>query len=223
LTIVGDSTACPYDKALFKYRGWGQYLRYYLKDNLAIDNEARPGRSTRTFIQEGHWKNILKSKPKFILIQFGTNDAHDAHTDEGVDPEVGYRMFLTHYIDGARKANAIPVLISPAHPRIFDPKHPDKLVDILGSYNETMGEVAKERGAAFVDLYKSSGEFFEKVGPEGCKQFMPVPNDNVHFNDIAAKAMAELVMRRLKVVEPRIVPYLGPTPNLFGGQELSAE
>ncbi len=220
IAIVGDSTACIYPKEL-PYRGWGQFLPYYFKDSVHIFNEARPGRSTKTYMIEGSWKGVLKDKPKFIIIQFGTNDSLDArkkvnNLPVGVDSEVSYRMFLQRYVDGALKISAIPILVSPAHPRVFGPN--GKLIDVLGNYVETMKEVAAARGIAMVDLYTASGELWEKLGEQACTQFEPVRNDRIHFNALGAKAMAELVMRRLPKVEPRIADYLGPAPTLLGNE-----
>ncbi len=213
LVIIGDSTACVYPKTM-PYRGWGMFVPYFFRDNLEVVNLARPGRSVRTYMMEGSWKNALKEKPKFVLIQFGTNDSHDAHTKEGVDPEISYPMFLNKYINAALSASAIPILISPAHPRIFDAK--GRMVDVLGPYEKAMHTVAVSRGVAFVDLYTASGELYEKLGEDASKQFEPWKNDHVHFNALGAKAMAELVMRRLVKVEPRIQEYLAADPMLLG-------
>ncbi len=217
LVIVGDSTACNYTKGM-PYRGWGQFVHYYLKDDLEVVDLARPGRSTKTFMTDGSWKGALKLKPKFILIQFGTNDAHDPHAKEAVDAEVSYRLFLEHYVDGALAISAIPILISPAHPRVFGKDR--KVMDVfpgydLRGYEQTMREVATSRGVAMVDLYEASRELYDKMGPEQSAQFDPVFKDKIHFNIIGAKAMTELVMRRLPKVEPRIKDHLAAPPQMF--------
>jgi lysophospholipase L1-like esterase len=221
LVIVGDSTACIYDQSM-PYRGWGMFIPYYLRQTLEVVNLARPGRSVSTYMLEGSWKGALKEKPKFILIQFGTNDSHDQHSKEGVDAEVSYPMFLNKYINAALSISAIPVLISPAHPRIFNTK--GKMLDVLGPYERSMRDVAQKRGVAMVDLYTASAELYEQLGEQASKQFEPMKNDTVHFNVLGAKTMAELIMRRLVKVEPRIVPYLGPDPMvLSSGQEAQAQ
>lgn len=216
LVIVGDSTACIYSK-MMAYRGWGMFIPYYLKESIEVVNLAKPGRSVRTYMMEGSWKGALKEKPKFILIQFGTNDSHDQHSKEGVDAEISYPMFLNKYINAALSVSAIPVLISPAHPRVFRPD--GKMIDVLGPYVTAMKAVAQKRGVALVDLYTASGELYERLGEEQSKQFEPWRNDHVHFNALGAKAMAELVMRRLVKVEPRIQGYLAPDPELLGNGE----
>ncbi len=221
LVIVGDSTACIYPK-IYLYRGWGQFLPQHLTDKLKVVNLAKPGRSLSSFIMDGLWKKALAQKPKFMLIQFGTNDAHGSRTREGLDAEVGFRKYLNTYIDGALAANTIPILITPARPRFFGGN--GKLIGPLDDYAASIRKVAAQRGVAMIDLYKLSGDLFEKLGPEKCLALQPSAADNVHFNAVAANAMAELIVRHLPQVEPRIRPYLAPETNQsavpdFGGAQ----
>ena len=54
--IIGDSTAANKDISKGKQeRGWGMVLQSYFDDNIRIDNRALNGRSSRSFINEGHW------------------------------------------------------------------------------------------------------------------------------------------------------------------------
>ncbi len=57
-------------------RGWGQMLPLFFNDNITIDNRAVNGRSTRSFIAEKRWDDILKTLKKgdYVFIQFGHND-----------------------------------------------------------------------------------------------------------------------------------------------------
>ena len=75
--IIGDSTAANKDISKGKLeRGWGMVLQSYFDDNIRIDNRALNGRSSRSFINEGHWDKVLQSmKPgDYVIIQFGHND-----------------------------------------------------------------------------------------------------------------------------------------------------
>ena len=79
LFIAGDSTAQPTGGAITpKSRvGWGNLFAQYLDPSkINFVNAARGGRSSRTFITEGLWDEMLaKVKPgDIVLIQFGQND-----------------------------------------------------------------------------------------------------------------------------------------------------
>src|SRR5579864_3615704 len=70
LVIIGDSTVCNYPTNQVR-RGWGMFIQDYFNSNqLQVINLALSGRSTKTFITEGHWEAALKQKPDYVLIQF---------------------------------------------------------------------------------------------------------------------------------------------------------
>jgi lysophospholipase L1-like esterase len=78
LFIAGDSTAATYTGTDRNQQGWGAALQaYFDPSKLEVVNAARGGRSSRTFITEGHWDKMLAEvrAGDFVIIQFGHNDA----------------------------------------------------------------------------------------------------------------------------------------------------
>ena len=76
--IAGDSTAATYTATDKNQQGWGALLQgYFDPAKLLVVNAARGGRSSRTFITEGHWEKMLADvrAGDFVIIQFGHNDA----------------------------------------------------------------------------------------------------------------------------------------------------
>lgn len=88
--LAGDSTVQTYDDEQY-IAGWGQYLNYFLDENVTVVNAARGGRSSRSFINEGRLfegeeyaytfsENGGKSIEEtiqagdFLFVQFGHND-----------------------------------------------------------------------------------------------------------------------------------------------------
>ncbi|KAB2846345.1 MAG: GntR family transcriptional regulator, partial [Melioribacteraceae bacterium] len=57
--LAGDSTIAVKLEEKKPETGWGEKLNLYLNENIKIDNRAKNGRSTRTFISEGRWKSII--------------------------------------------------------------------------------------------------------------------------------------------------------------------
>jgi lysophospholipase L1-like esterase len=75
--IASDSTAAKYSGAN-PQQGWGEYLASYLDaTRIGVVNAARGGRSSRTFVTEGHWDKMLADvrAGDFVIIQFGHNDS----------------------------------------------------------------------------------------------------------------------------------------------------
>jgi lysophospholipase L1-like esterase len=201
LGIVGDSTVCNYPENS-ACRGWGQFIEgYFQKGSVTVSNFAKSGRSTKTFLKEGLWKRTLDYKPDIVLIQFGHNDSHGHGKPEATDAATDYKDYLRRFIDGLRAIGAMPILVTPMHRRTFQG---DKLTDILGPYADAMKAVGAEKKVPVIDLHASSGKLFEPLGDAGCVVFANAPTDRTHFNEKGARAMAELVMKELPQVEPRL-------------------
>jgi lysophospholipase L1-like esterase len=201
LVVIGDSTVCNYP-ANNPCRGWGQYLQGYFGDSVKVINLAQCGRSTKTFIKEGLWKKALAEKPDIVLIQFGHNDSHAPSQPEATDAATTYKTYLRQYIEDCRSHRATPILVTPMYRRTFGPD--GKLQDILQPYAAAMKEVAAEKKVAVIDLHTTSGDLFREIGPAGCAEFASTASDRTHFNEKGAKAMAELVLKTLPTVEPRL-------------------
>ena len=78
LFVAGDSTASVYQPNAKNQQGWAAVLQpYFDPKKLEVVDLARGGRSSRTFITEGHWDRLLGQvgAGDFVIIQFGHNDA----------------------------------------------------------------------------------------------------------------------------------------------------
>lgn len=74
LFLCGDSTIKNGTKG---QQGWGDpFAKRTTGSKLAVDNRGRGGRSSRTFVTEGLWENVIKTvrSGDIILLQFGHND-----------------------------------------------------------------------------------------------------------------------------------------------------
>ena len=72
--IAGDSTAADGNPDAI---GWGKpFPQFFDPAKINVVNEARGGRSSRTFVAEGLWDKLLVDVKAndYILIQFGHND-----------------------------------------------------------------------------------------------------------------------------------------------------
>jgi len=206
MVIVGDSTVCNYPTNTGQ-RGWGMFIQGYFNSNeLQVINLALSGRSTKTFIQEGHWSAALKEKPDFVLIQFGHNDSHSPDHPEATDANTAYQQYLRQYIDESRAIGARPVLITPMCRRVFQT---NGLIDnALLPYANAMKAVALEKQVPLVDLNAASVKLCNQLGPDASNALANDPKDPTHFNEKGARTMAGLVMQELPVAEPSLKKFL---------------
>ena len=77
-----------------------------------------------------------------------------------------------------------------------------------GPYADAMKEVGSEKKAAVIDLYTSSKELVEKLGPAESEKLANKKGDPTHFNERGARAMADLVMQELPTAELQLKSHL---------------
>ena len=108
LFMVGDSTMADKEELdISPERGWGQLFPTYLTGNIVVENHARNGRSTKSFIAQERWAEVMNrvKKGDIVLIQFGHNDAKQSDP-ERYTPIADYEKNLMQMISEAQKKKA---------------------------------------------------------------------------------------------------------------------
>jgi lysophospholipase L1-like esterase len=207
--LVGDSTCAEKDVDAFPEMGWGVPFQYFFDSSVKVENHAKNGRSTKTFIEEGRWQVIMDQLQPgdFVLIQFGHNDEIPTKVDRYTTPDQ-YKANLRKYVADTRNKNAIPILLSPVSRRSFD--ETGKLTDSHAQYAQLVREVAKSEKVDFIDMTAKSMVLLNEMGAENSKflfhHLLPgehpnYPNgkvDDTHFNELGARKMAQLVLHGIR-------------------------
>jgi len=207
--MAGDSTMKPYHVGKTPQRGWGQELYKFFDTDVEILNKARGGRSTKSFIKQGLWQEIIDSvQPgEWVFIEFGHND-HDQSKTERYTPPDAYKVNLEKMVKDVRSQDAFPVLFTPIAMRTFDSS--GHYYDGHGVYPEKVREVANELEVPFIDLDAKFGDVISRMGSEKSKSlfmnFAPglydaYPEghkDNTHLREKGAMTVARLVVQGIK-------------------------
>ena len=207
--MIGDSTMCQYDSSRFPLTGWGMPFAKYFDSSVTIENKARGGRSTRTFISEDLWQPIVDNLKEgdYVFIQFGHNDESKSYPDR-YTPPADYKTNLVKFVEESRAKKAIPVLITPVSRLKFDAS--GTAIETHEVYSKIVREVANEYKVPLIDLDQMSIQLFQKFGPKNAAllfmQLAPGENpdyplgvhDNTHFNTYGARHIAELVLQGIK-------------------------
>lgn len=196
---AGDSTAQINKIDTYPQTGMAQALALYTKEDVEIKSFAKNGRSTKSFIDEGRLAMIESEigKGDILFIQFGHNDAKAEDPARFADAKTDYKVNLKKFIDAAKKAEAIPVLISPIARRYFD-EEGNFLYGHHGEYPNAMREVAAKEGVDTVDLTTLSENFLANMGELLSRDLFIWPTDNTHLKPQGAMAMCELLVGELK-------------------------
>ncbi len=206
--LIGDSTLADKETKAYPETGWGMPFHYFFDSTVVVDNRAKNGRSTRTFISENRWQPVVDQLKEgdYVFIQFGHNDESKEKTDRYTSPD-DYQKNLVKFISETRARKAYPVLLTPVTRRRFKDGKPEEThVD----YSKLVVEVAKDQKVTCIDLDTKSRELLQRFGEEQSKllflQLAPGehPNypegktDNTHFSELGARLVAQMVLSEIR-------------------------
>ena len=214
--VASDSTAARGSGT--NQQGWAvPFADYFNPAQVNVINRARGGRSSRTFITEGLWDQLLADvKPNdIVLIQFGHNDAgaiNDASRARGSIRGLGdetqeidnlqtkkhevvhtFGWYVRRMIADVKSKGATPIVLSLTVRNVW---HDGQIERGSGNYDAWLEASAKAAGVQFVDLTKLVADKLEPLGE--AKVSALYPRDHTHFNAAGADLHAQMVVTGLK-------------------------
>jgi lysophospholipase L1-like esterase len=243
LFIAGDSTAAHYDGP--GQQGWGEpFAQYFDSSKINVANRARGGRSSRTFITEGHWSALLDElRPgDIVLLQFGHNDAGALNQEP---PESSLPLRARGTIPGiGDESEEIDNVVTGKHEvvhsygwylrQMIDDVRAHDATPILltltvrntwdeagyiecgeGSYREWAKAVAQTEQVPLVDVRRIIADRYQKLGPDAVAAFFE--NDHIHTNAAGADFNARAVVAGLLALhEPGFAEFLSQHGSEIG-------
>jgi lysophospholipase L1-like esterase len=214
--LAGNSTVVDQDDD--PWASWGQMFPRFLKQGVAVSNQAESGLSLGSFLSSNRLNKVLNMmRPgDYLFIEFGHNDQKEKGPDDGAFKSYSERMRL--FVNEFRSKGGIPVIVSPANRRSFGDD--GKITNSLGDYPEAARQVAKELNVPFIDLNAMTKTLYETLGPDRSKNlFVIYPantfpdqkealNDNTHFNSYGAYQLAKCIIEGIRENNLGIKKYL---------------
>ena len=155
IDLIGDSTQTDHE-------GYGRGFCANLTAQVDCVNMAKGGASTSTYRNQGLWTRALRTKPDYMVIQFGHNDlVSKDHLSRQV-PLEQYADNLKRYVSEARASGITPVLVTPLTRRYFGSD--GKIHSDLTAYSDAMRLVASEMKVPLVDLQSESIVWLDHEG-----------------------------------------------------------
>lgn len=207
--LCGDSTMSIKETKTYPETGWGMPFVYFWDSSIVVKNMAKNGRSTKTFISEKLWQQVIDGVKEgdYVFIQFGHND-ESKDKKERYATEDTFKMNLTKFIQETKAKKAIPVLFTPVSRRKFNDD--GQAIETHLEYSAYVRQVAAIEKVLFIDLDTKSRALYQQFGKDFSKQlFLQLkpgehPNypegkeDNTHFNELGARLIAQLVLQELR-------------------------
>ncbi len=224
LFVAGDSTAARGKGE--SQQGWAVPLsNYFDLTKINVANRARGGRSSRTYVTEGLWDQILADLKAgdYVIIQFGHNDGSPVNEDESVPPAArrarGSIPGLgeeTREIDNiiTKKHEVIHTfgwylrkMIAETKAKGATPivlsltirnEWKDGKIERTSRYSKWSAETAAASGVTFFDLSAAVADKLDALGAE--KTAALYPQDHTHFNAAGADLHAATAVAGLKAI-----------------------
>lgn len=222
LWIIGDSTVRNNTRG---QQGWGDPLiNLFDSEKIKVINKAIGGRSSRSFLTEGRWDEILTQLKEgdYVLMQFGHNDGGKMFTGnrprasikgngeesqtgvvEMTDKEETVRSFgwyLRHYCQTAKEKGATPIVCSLIPRNIRDQTgviQPD-----TRSYALWAELAAKQTRSLFIPLNRLLCSRYEALSKDQVDAIF-CGTDHTHTSPLGARFHAQVIADAIRDLENR--------------------
>ena len=224
--IASDSTAAAYTAYDYPLTGWGDRMQMYLSNGAGVDDQAKAGRSSKSFVEEGALDTIVNRirTNDYLFVMMAINDSASKDPSRDTSPATTYKAYLRLYVNAARSHGAIPVFVTSQTKRTFDVY--GRFYNSVGGYPQAMREFGRELNVPVLDLNTKSINLFDVVGPEATTNMFRIlagnntwpnyPNgyyDYIHFQDRGATALGKQVVDGIRELKLPIAQYILPVPQ----------
>jgi lysophospholipase L1-like esterase len=210
LILLGDSTCAIKTPEARPETGWGEKIYLFMKPEWTVLNYAKNGRSTRSCLKEGIFREALMNAQEGdrAVIQFGHNDQK---TDErGTDAFTTYIANLKYMASSLMEKGVKVIFITsvPRH-RFVD----GKIVDTHRDYIAAMKTAGHQLGIPVLDITiplmideammgeEESRKYYMNFGPGLYPNYPDGKEDNTHLRPEGAKWVASEIASQMKKLD----------------------
>ncbi len=210
LILLGDSTCAIKTPEARPETGWGEKIYLFMKPEWSVLNYAKNGRSTRSCLKEGIFREALMNAEEgdWAVIQFGHNDQK---TDErGTDAFTTYIANLKYMASSLMEKGVKVIFITsvPRH-RFVD----GKIVDTHKDYIAAMKAAGHQLSVPVLDITiplmideammgeEESRKYYMNFGPGIYPNYPDGKEDNTHLRPEGAKWVASEIASQMKKLD----------------------
>lgn len=204
--LVGDST-------MASTTGYGDALCARFTPETACLNLARGGRSSGSFRAEGRWDEVTRLlgdgagfRTTYVLIQFGHND-QPGKPGRSTDFVTEFPANMQRYVEEARAAGGVPVLVTPLTRRSFKDGY---VHNDLAPWAGAVREIARSTRTPLVDLNALSLAAVQAMGPQEADKLARTGAnfDYTHLGPAGAERFAGIMAQELARKVPALAADL---------------
>lgn len=218
--LMGGSTMATFPPER-PVRGWGQWLPVFFTDPAMIDNRARSGRSSKSFIDQGLWDALIRDlrSGDYLIICFGTNDSANDPA-RYTAPRGEFRDNMLRFLRETRAKGGVPVLATSVARRVWNER--GEFVEPPSEWVAVTRELAASERVPLLELRGRTVALERSLGPEGSRllhlhlpagKYAAYPNgakDDTHYGDHGAARIAELAADEIRRIGLPLARWLKP-------------
>jgi lysophospholipase L1-like esterase len=203
--------------------GWGQMLPQFFSDPAIVQNRAKSGRSSKSFLDQGLWAGVIAEirAGDYLIICFGTNDSANDPARR-TEPRGDFRANLERFIAETRAKGATPLLATSVARRQWDEK--GNFVEPPSEWVAVTREVAVAKKAPLLEMRRRTVELETRLGPEGSialhlylppGKYASYPNgakDDTHYCAHGATRVAALAVEEIRRLQLPLARWLVDDP-----------
>lgn len=221
LWVIGDSTVSSFnDKYYYPRFGYGTKLECYLDDCIEVRNIALSGRSSKSYLEEPEYKELITGMKQgdFLLIGFGHND-EKTETERFTSANGTYKekgtfaaSLYENYIKKAENTGCQTILCTPVVRRTATGEWKEQELHITkdtadfpgGDYAEAVRKLGKMLSVPVVDMTSMTKALYDELKPDNTIYLHAWPSnnkasvDNTHTNVWGARVNAYLCLKEIK-------------------------
>jgi lysophospholipase L1-like esterase len=200
--------------------GWGHFFSDMVDTTkVSVENHALGGRSSRTFITEGLWENVLSAvKPgDYVLVQFGHNDSGSLNIGRaraslkgngdndttvvmestGKSEKVqSFGWYMRKYAKDVKAKKATPILLSHIPRNMFTTKDSVAVIRNSDGFGLWTKQAAAMEHVPYIDLNKLVADKLDKMGKDAIQKLYY--GDHTHTSKAGAILNAQTVAEGLR-------------------------
>lgn len=173
ILFLGDSIMQYNDCTTYPQFGWAQMFTRFLTPDTVTLNFAKNGRSTKSFIDEGRFDEVLEKARNgdVAIVSFAHNDEHTHNPVQYTDSGEGgtFRKNLEFMVTSLRKKGVLPVLMTPVARRSFDEN--GKASNSHSDYPDAVRAVAEKMGVPLIDMTTLTTAELNRLGEQKSRRF----------------------------------------------------
>ncbi|MGI5846873.1 MAG: glycoside hydrolase family 88 protein [Candidatus Cryptobacteroides sp.] len=227
LFLAGDSTCMNGDGSGSNGMwGWGNFFSEYFSPDLAVENDALGGLSSRTFF-DSRW-NVIRDRIQpgdYVIIQFGHNDMSPINSGRargtldgtgnnpqtfimeknGAPEEVySYGHYIRMMVRQAKLRGGLPIVVSPTPQNNWNSDNSIRRFE--DTFNAWCRQVAEEENVPFIDLNELAAREYDKIGKQKAQKDYFA--DGVHTRENGARLYCEVLSKAIKACPSTLSKYV---------------